>query len=443
MGKGHKIAYVVPGSIGDEMELAAGDILLEVNGKSIKDVFDYHYLTNEEYLTLLVEKANGEEWELEIEKEYEEDLGLEFEQGLMDEYRSCSNKCIFCFIDQMPPGMRDTLYFKDDDARLSFLQGNYITLTNMKDEDLDRIILYKLAPVNISVQTMNPELRCKMLHNRFAGEALKKIKRLYDAGLEMNSQIVLCKGYNDGPELDRSIRELSEYLPYMRSLSVVPVGLSKYREGLAPLEKFTKEDALKVLEQIHSWQDKLLKEHGTRFVFASDEWYIKAELPIPEEDYYEGYGQIENGVGMVRSLLDEAKDAIDKLTASAKDAPKRKVSLVTGVLAAPVLKEITDNLKKKCPEIETSIYTIINHFFGTDITVAGLLTGQDIIKQLKDKDLGEYLILPDVLLRSGEEVLLDDITVTDIEKALQIEIRIVKSDGKSLIDTIVKEQRNE
>lgn len=443
MEKGHKIAYVVPGSIGDEMELTAGDILLEVNGKSVKDVFDYHYLTNEEYLTLLIEKTDGEEWELEIEKEYEEDLGLEFEQGLMDEYRSCSNKCVFCFIDQMPPGMRDTLYFKDDDARLSFLQGNYITLTNMKDEDLDRIILYKLAPVNISVQTMNPELRCKMLHNRFAGEALKKIKRLYDAGLEMNSQIVLCKGYNDGEELDRSIRELSEYLPYMRSLSVVPVGLSKYREGLAPLEKFTKEDALKVLEQIHGWQDKLLKEHGTRFVFASDEWYIKAELPIPEEDYYEGYGQIENGVGMVRSLLDEAKDAIDKLTASAKDAPKRKVSMVTGVLAAPVLKEITDNLRKKCPEIETSIHTIINNFFGTDITVAGLLTGQDIIEQLKGKDLGEYLILPDVLLRSGEEVLLDDITVSDIEKALQIEIRIVKSDGKSLIDTIVKEQRNE
>ncbi|MFW5668335.1 MAG: DUF512 domain-containing protein [Acetivibrio ethanolgignens] len=378
-----------------------------------------------------------------MEKEYEEDLGLEFEQGLMDEYRSCSNRCIFCFIDQMPPGMRDTLYFKDDDARLSFLQGNYITLTNMKDEDLDRIILYKLAPVNISVQTMNPELRCKMLHNRFAVEALKKIKRLYDAGLEMNSQIVLCKGYNDGEELDRSIRELSEYLPYMKSLSVVPVGLSKYRKGLSPLEKFTKEDALKVLEQIHSWQDKLLKEHGTRFVFASDEWYIKAELPIPEEDYYEGYGQIENGVGMVRSLLDEARDAIDKLTASAKDAPKRKVSLVTGVLAAPVLKEITDHLKKKCPEIEISIYTIINHFFGTDITVAGLLTGQDIIEQLKGRDLGEYLILPDVLLRSGEEVLLDDITVSDIEKALQIEIHIVKSDGKSLIDTIVKEQRNE
>ncbi len=439
MEKGHRIAYVEPGSIGDELEIEAGDLLLEINGKAVADVFDYHYLTNEEYVTLVIEKAGGEEWELEIEKEYEEDLGLSFEQGLMDDYRSCSNKCIFCFIDQMPPGMRDTLYFKDDDARLSFLQGNYITLTNMKEEDLERIILYKLAPVNISIQTMNPKLRCEMLHNHFAGDALKKLKRLYDAGLEMNSQIVLCKGYNDGEELDRSIKELSGYLPYMKSLSVVPVGLSKYREGLTLLEKFTKEDALTVLEQLHHWQEKLLKEQGTRFVFASDEWYLKAGLPIPEEDYYEGYGQLENGVGMVRSLIDEAKEAVRELAFSTPDSPKRHISMATGVLAAPILKEIATAVQEKRPEIDIEVHTIVNYFFGTDITVAGLLTGQDIIAQLKGKDLGEYLILPDVLLRSGEEVLLDDITVTDMEKALQIEIRIVKSDGKSLIDTIVKE----
>ena len=439
MKRGHKILYVAPESIAEELELEAGDLLLEINGNQIKDVFDYHYLTNDEYLTLLIEKPNGEEWELEIEKDYEEDLGLEFEQGLMDDYRSCSNKCIFCVIDQMPPGMRDTLYFKDDDARLSFLQGNYITLTNMKDEDLERIILYKLAPINISIQTMNPELRCKMLHNRFAGNALEKIKRLYDAGLEMNSQIVLCKGYNDGKELDRSIQELSDYMPYMRSLSVVPVGISKYRENLTPLEAFTKEEALLVLEQIHSWQKQLLEKHGTRFVFASDEWYIKAGLPIPNEDYYEGYGQIENGVGMVRSLIDEAKDAILALPVSEGTKPKRHISMATGVLATPVLQEIAAKIQEKCPEICIDIHTIINDFFGPEITVAGLLTGQDIIAQLKGKELGEYLILPDVLLRSGEEVLLDDITISDIEKALQIEIRIVKSDGKSLIDTIVKE----
>lgn len=438
MAKGHRITAVEPGSIGEELEIEAGDILLEINGKQVKDVFDYHYLTNEEYLTLLIEKADGEEWELEIEKEYEEDLGLEFGQGLMDEYLSCSNKCIFCFIDQMPPGMRDTLYFKDDDARLSFLQGNYITLTNMKEDDLERIIRYKLAPVNISVQTMNPELRCRMLHNRFAGEALKKIKRLYDAGLEMNSQIVLCKGYNDGEELDRSITELSSYLPHMRSLSVVPVGLSKFREGLAPLEKFTQEDALAVLEKIHGWQDRLLKEHGTRFVFASDEWYLLAGLPIPEEAYYEGYGQLENGVGMVRSLIDEAEEALEGLSFPEKAAPKRQISMATGVLATPVLEEIAARLMEKYPELSIQIHTIINYFFGTDITVAGLLTGQDIIAQLKDKKLGDFLILPDVLLRSGEEVLLDDITVKEIEKALQTPIRIVKSDGKSLIDTIVK-----
>jgi putative radical SAM enzyme (TIGR03279 family) len=437
--KGHKITAVLPGSIGEELELSPGDTLLEVNGKTVKDVFDYHYLTNEEYLTLLVEKADGEQWELEIEKEYEEDLGLEFEQGLMDNYRSCTNGCIFCFIHQMPPGMRETLYFQDDDARLSFLQGNYITLTNMKEEDLERIILYKLAPINISVHTMNPKLRCQMLHNRFAGEALKKIKRLYDAGLEMNSQIVLCKGYNDGAELDRSIRELSEYLPYMKSLSVVPVGLSKYREGLTALEKYTKEDSLEVLELIHRWQEKLLKEHGTRFVFASDEWYLKAELPIPEADYYEGYGQIENGVGMVRSLIDEAKEALEEISKAGESFKKRHISLATGVLAAPVLTKITKQIEDKCPGLTITVYTIVNHFFGEDITVAGLLTGQDLIEQLKGKDLGDYLLLPDVLLRSGEEVLLDDLTVTDLEERLQIKIRIVKSDGKALIDGIVKE----
>lgn len=439
MEQGHKIAYVEPDSIGEELELASGDILLEVNGKAIKDVFDYHYLTNEEYLTLLVEKANGEEWELEIEKEYEEDLGLVFEQGMMDEYRSCSNHCIFCFIDQMPPGMRDTLYFKDDDARLSFLQGNYITLTNMKEDDLERIILYKLSPVNISIQAMNPELRCKLLRNRFAGDALKKLKRLYDAGIEMNSQIVLCKGYNDGEELERSIRELSAYLPYMKSLSVVPVGLTKYREGLVFLEKFTKEDALAVLAVIHRWQEIFLKEHGTRFVFASDEWYLMAGLSVPEEACYEGYGQIENGVGMVRSLLEETKEAIEGLAPSDTNEPKRCISLATGVLATPILKEIAAAVQKKRPGLSIAVHMIINYFFGTDITVAGLLTGQDIMEQLKGKDLGERLILPDVLLRDGEEVLLDDVSIADLEQALQIEIRIAKSDGASLIAAIVKE----
>ena len=257
MANEHKIRSVQPGSIAWEMGIEPGDRLLSVDGQEIEDVFDYRYYIEEEEILLLIEKPDGEQWELEIEKETCEDLGLEFEQGLMDEYRSCRNKCIFCFIDQMPPGMRDTLYFKDDDSRLSFLQGNYVTLTNMSEHDIRRIIRFRLEPINISFQTMNPELRCRMLHNRFAGEALKKVDLLYEAGIEMNGQIVLCKGFNDGEELDRSIRELTRYLPFLRSVSVVPVGLTRFREGLEPLEPFTGEEARQVLELIHGWQERL------------------------------------------------------------------------------------------------------------------------------------------------------------------------------------------
>ena len=431
--KGHIINKVVPGSIAEELEIEVGDILMRINGKAIEDVFDYHYLVNDTDLVVLIQKENGEEWELEIEKDYEEDLGIVFSEGLMDKYKSCRNKCVFCFIDQNPEGMRETIYFKDDDARLSFLQGNYITLTNMKMEDIDRIILYHLGPINISVHTTNPELRKKMLNNRFAGDALEKIKRLYDGRIEMNSQIVLCKGLNDKDELDRSIRDLSNYMPYMQTLSVVPLGMTKYREGLAKLEKFTKEDAREVLDLIHGWQERLLKEHGTRFVFASDEWYIIAEYPIPEEDYYEGYGQIENGVGMVRSLSDEVTEYLETIS---QDEKCQTVSLVTGVLAGPYIQTLLDQIKQKFPNITTNLYVVQNEFFGKDITVAGLLTGQDIIAQLSGKELGDYLILPDVLLRSGTDVLLDDLTIKDIEKSLQIPIRIVQSDGKSFVDTV-------
>lgn len=435
--QGHRIKEVAVGSIAEELEIEPGDILLSVNQYEIKDVFDYHFYIHDEFLEVLIEKSNGEQWELEIEKEYDEDLGIEFEQGLMDEYRSCSNKCVFCFIDQMPPGMRETLYFKDDDARLSFLQGNYITLTNMKEEDLDRIILYKLSPINISVHTTNPELRCKMLNNRFAGNALEKIQKLYEGHIEMNSQIVLCKGYNDGAELERSIQDLSRWMPYMQSLSVVPVGLTKYRKDLAKLEKFEKEDALEVLEIIHKWQKKLLEQYGTRFVFASDEWYLTAGLPVPSEDYYEGYGQIENGVGMVRSLIEEVKERMEELT---KDNVEKKLSLATGKLAKPVMEFLVEKIQKKFPNIKVYVYAIKNEFFGEDITVAGLLTGQDIIHQLTGQELGEYLLLPNVLLRSGEQVLLDDLTIEDLENALQIPIHIVKSDGKSFVDNIVFEE---
>ena len=306
----HKIDAVEEGSIAKEMGIAPGDVLLAVNGKPIRDVFDYHYLINDAALKVLIRKPDGQEWELEIEKDYYEDLGVVFENGLMDDYKSCSNKCIFCFIDQMPPGMRETLYFKDDDSRLSFLQGNYVTLTNMTDEDVERIITYKLAPINISVHTTNPELRCRMLHNRFAGEALDKIRRFYEAGIEMNGQIVLCKGINDGQELERTIGDLAEYLPYMESVSVVPVGLTKYRKGLYPLESFEKADALKVLELVEKWQKICFDRHGKHFIHASDEWYLLAERPFPAEEVYDGYVQLENGVGMMPLLQSEFEEAL-------------------------------------------------------------------------------------------------------------------------------------
>lgn len=436
----HIIARVLPGSIAEELEITPGDKLLAIDKTEIEDIFDYQFLIQDEYLEVLIEKQDGEQWLLEIDKDFDEDLGIEFENGLMDEYRSCHNKCIFCFIDQMPKGMRETLYFKDDDSRLSFLQGNYVTLTNMSDHDIDRIIRYNLSPINISFQTMNPELRCKMLNNRFAGDALKKVDKLYEAGITMNGQIVLCKGINDGEELERSIRELTKYLPNLESVSVVPVGLSKYREGLYPLEPFTKEDAKEVLGIIHSWQEKLFPEYGLHFIHASDEWYVLAEEELPEEERYDGYLQLENGVGMLRLLMTEFEDAMTELSVK-RSLPDStvigKVSMATGLLAYPYIKRMTERLQKEFPNLQILLYPIRNDFFGEMITVSGLLTGGDIRKQLTGKELGERLLLPENVLRSGEEVFLDDLTVLELEKALQVSVDIVQSSGRDFISSIL------
>lgn len=431
----HMIKSVEEGSIAWEMGIEPGDVLLRINNNIIEDVFDYHYYVNDEELLVLIRKANGEEWELEIEKDYEDDLGIEFEQGLMDEYRSCRNKCMFCFIDQMPKGMRETLYFKDDDSRLSFLQGNYVTLTNMSDHDIERIINYHLEPINVSIHTTNPELRCKMLHNRFAGDALKKIDVLYEGGIMMNGQIVLCKGENDGEELERSIRDMTNWLPNLQSVSVVPVGLTKYREGLYPLEPFHKEDARKVLDTIHKWQKKIYEEYGIHFIHASDEWYLLAEEELPEEERYDGYLQLENGVGMLRLLENEFSKAYDELEG---DDRKRHVSLATGRLAAPTIAKLMERMKEKYPNLKVDIYPIRNDFFGELITVAGLITGQDLKNQLADKELGDVLLLPNNMLRSGEEVFLDDMTVTELAEALQIKVKIVGSSGQDLINAVLQ-----
>lgn len=430
----------MPGGIGEEMGIEPGDKLLAINGNEIQDVFDYYYYEESEELLLLIEKPDGEQWELEIEKDEDESLGIEFDQSLMDEYRSCRNKCMFCFIDQMPKGMRETLYFKDDDSRLSFLQGNYITLTNMSDHDVERIVKYRLEPINISFQTTNPELRCKMLHNRFAGDALKKVDILYQGQIEMNGQIVLCKGVNDKEELERTIRDLTGYLPYLKSVSVVPVGLTKYRDGLYPLEPFTKEDAKEVLSVIHCWQEKIYKEHGMHMIHAGDEWYVLAEEEVPEEERYDGYLQLENGVGMMRLLFNEVQEALSKVTG---DDRKREISLATGYLMYPYIGKILEGIQKKFPNITTHLYAIRNEFFGERITVSGLITGGDLMKQLKDKPLGERLLLPCNMLKIGEPVFLDDFTLQEVEDSLQVKTDIVKSSGQDLLDAVIGAYENE
>lgn len=426
-----------PGSIAEELEVVPGDELLTVNGEEIEDVFDYHYQIKDTYIELGIRKADGEEWILEIDKEYDEDPGIVFENSLMDEYRSCCNHCVFCFIDQMPPGMRPTLYFKDDDSRLSFLQGNYVTLTNMKDRDIDRIIRYRLEPINISFQTMNPELRCRMLRNRFAGEALNKVGKLFEAGIEMNGQIVLCRGMNDREELEYSIGELAKYLPHLRSVSVVPVGLSRYREGLYPLEPFTKEDAVQVLATVRKWQKKLYETWGLHFIHASDEWYLLAGEELPSEETYDGYLQLENGVGMLRLLREEVKQ---ELEGRAGDGTKTDVSIATGRLAAPELEALVEKIRGKYPNVSARVFPIRNDFFGESITVSGLITGRDLIAQLKGKVLGEKLLLPCNMLREGENVFLDDVTVEDVERALGVPVQIVEEAGQDLVRAVLNEK---
>lgn len=436
----HIVKSLMPGGIGEELGIEPGDKLLAINGNEIQDVFDYYYYEESEQLLLLIEKPDGEEWELEIEKDEDESLGIEFDQSLMDEYRSCRNKCMFCFIDQMPKGMRETLFFKDDDSRLSFLQGNYITLTNMSDHDVERIVKYRLEPINISFQTTNPQLRCKMLHNRFAGEALKKVDILYRGQIEMNGQIVLCKGVNDGEELERTIRDLTGYLPYLKSVSIVPVGLTKYRDGLYPLEPFTKEDAREVLSVIHRWQEKIYQEHGIHMIHAGDEWYVLAEEEVPEEERYDGYLQLENGVGMMRLLFNEVQEALSAVTG---DGRQREISLATGRLMYPYIGKILEEIRKKFPNITTHLYAIRNDFFGERITVSGLITGQDLTGQLKGQPLGERLLLPCNMLKIGEPVFLDDFTLEEVENSLQVKTDIVKSSGQDLLDAVIGAYEND
>jgi len=439
----HIINKIYEDSIAEELELEVGDVLLEVNGHVIKDVFDYRYYMKDEYVEILIRKTDGEEWLLEIDKDYDEELGVEFENSLMSEYKSCSNKCIFCFIDQMPKGMRDTLYFKDDDSRLSFLQGNYITLTNMKDDDIGRIVNMNLAPINISIQSMNPELRCKMLNNRFAGEKLKYLKVLFDNQIEMNGQIVLCKGVNDGEELRYSIETLAEYLPFMRSVSVVPAGITKYRDGLFPLEMFDSDEAADVIDMIEDYQKKFYDEYGLHFIHASDEWYISAGREFPEEERYDGYIQLENGVGMMRLLIEEVNSYLEEIIKADNEdfMVQRTVTIATGLLAYETIKMLAEKVSGLYKNVKINVVGIKNRFFGETITVTGLITGADLIYGLeqykKDNSLGDAVLISSCMIRSGERVFLDDVTIEDVAKRLGVKVVMTDSNGEDFVKSIV------
>lgn len=435
----HVIKSIIHKSPAEKSGLKPGDVILEINGEEIEDIFDYRYNILSENLDICVLR-DGERMNFSLAKEEDEDPGLEFESGLMDEYRRCKNNCIFCFIDQMPKGMRETLYFKDDDQRLSFLQGNYVTLTNLSDKDVDKIIKYKMEPINISFQTTNPQLRCKMLNNRFAGDSLRIADRFYENNITMNGQVVLCKGVNDGEELKRTIEDLMKYLPVLESVSVVPVGLTKFREGLYPLEPFTKEDAIAVIDLIESYQKKCFEKFGLHFIHASDEWYILAGRDMPEAERYDGYLQYENGVGMIRLMEDEFDETFEecRLTGLKKAFMKpSECTLVTGRLAFPYIKKFADRVMSEYPKVKVDVVAIRNDFFGERITVAGLLTGQDIIAQLKEHGHSKIVLLPQCVLKADEDIFLDDVTLREMEDALQVRCKVVKSSGREMFLSMV------
>lgn len=433
--KNHIVSCVVPNSPSESVGIKAGDLLISINGEPVIDIFDYRFNSLSAEVDMVLSR-DGKEYSVHVSKEESEDMGLDFENGLMDDYRSCHNKCIFCFIDQMPPGMRETLYFKDDDSRLSFLQGNYVTLTNLSDEDVERIIKYKMEPINISFQTTNPQLRCEMLHNRFAGDSLKIADRFYQAGITMNGQIVLCKGVNDKDELVRSIEDLSKYLPLLESVSVVPVGLSKYRDGLYPLEPFNREDAIEVINTIESYQKKFYDEFGLHFIHASDEWYITAGKDVPEEERYDGYLQLENGVGMTRLMENEFLEAFEGLNKSRLSklfVKKYEATIVTGRLFFPYIKKFADIVMNDFPMIDLDVVAIRNDFFGELITVSGLLTAQDIIAQLKERGYKKNVLLPRNVLKADEPIFLDDMTLDEFTKTLGVNVSITQSGGMGLL----------
>ncbi len=429
-----KITLVERRSRAARAGLREGDILLSINGNEINDVLDYRFYLAEERINICYLRGKKERRAL-IKKQQYDDIGLDFETPLMDKKQTCKNGCIFCFIDQNPEGMRESIYFKDDDSRLSFLHGNYITLTNMTDADIARIVKMRFSPINVSVHTTNPELRVKMMKNKRSGEVLKYLNDFKNAGLSICAQIVLCRGINDGEELMRSMRDLAALAPEMKSVAVVPAGLTKYRDKLYPLTDFSPKEAAEVLDMINSFGDELKATLGTRLIYAADEFYLKAGREIPDADYYEDYPQIENGVGMLRSFADEfgvgAGDVADLV--SSLDS-HRTVTVVTGVASYPLLESLARKLESLTDKLTVNVREVKNHFFGESITVSGLLTGVDIIAALRDCDLGDELILPANCLRAGEDVFLCGTTLDELREALKTNVRVCENDGFGFID---------
>lgn len=439
------ITRIQPDSIAMELGITPGDRLVSMNGQPVLDIFDYRFHAADAELTLRIRKPDGQEWVFEVEKEEAEDPGLVFENPLIEREHGCTNQCVFCFVDQLPRGMRSSLYFKDDDARLSFLYGNYITMTNMKDQELDRIIRYRMSPINVSVHTTNPALRVKMLGNRFAGNILERVKRLVEAGITVNAQIVLCRGWNDGEELERTLADLTALAPRLHSISVVPIGLTRFREGLPVMKPFEKSGSREVIATVNRWQQALLERVDTRTVYAADEFYLLAEMEIPDVSAYEDFPQIENGVGMLASFADEFEEELawrrsegTLVCCHGPGGVARRVSVATGTSAAPMLKRLAARLTEACGEsLLIHVYPCENRFFGGHVNVTGLLTGSDLLAQLADSELGEALLLPRSMFRADSEIMLDDVTRAQLVESLKVPIRVVDMSGGAFLAALL------
>ena len=444
---------ITPGSIAWKSGIKAEDKIIYINGSNINDVFDYGFYTAEEHITLSIERSEAgnsadDRLEITIDKERYEDIGIEFDTYMMDCERNCRNKCIFCFVDQMPAGLRDNLYFKDDDTRLSFLTGSYVTLTNIDDNELERVVKYKMSPINISVHTTNPELRVKMLNNKSAGDILRRIKILTQGNIKVNCQIVLCKGVNDGIGLERTLQDLLTLMPHINSISVVPAGITKFREGLYPLEDFTKQDAAQIVKTVETWQDIFFKHMNSSVVYAADELYVKAEMELPNFEKYEDFPQLENGVGMLALLENEVVEVLkerrklkDRLFSLAHGGrkPRKIVTIATGEYAYNTINKLAAMVEEKYRTVKVNVILLKNNFFGPAVTVTGLLTGKDILEQLKDKDLGDKLLLSYDMFKDAQDMLLDGVSIKELEDGLDIKARRVYNSGSDFVDAITEQ----